>query len=792
MGDTFPFRRSFSLAFLLEHMRRRADTVPADVAARLEEAASRIEAVPGLAEPRIPLQRARDNAAAIEGALALVSAVGSDEPLAVVEPFSFDTALASPQFDALSGSYFTEENADEREADVDREAIYAFGLILAHVYRLPVEPVFDKAIRVVDPESGLPRYFQLNVDERFVSIDADDPPPLSDSIREELLDNLTDREVLAAHIDARRFEFRGFLIFRAIETTDQTLENMIKNEVLRPRAITDRTRFGVVQEHVRALLRRPEVELQVAAVHRGDVLLHHATGDASSDCIVHDALRQAIDTFADSVFLQVFERGRPVVIRDLPKTMEHRGARKRRASDGPTRAAYEEHLLSRGVRSLIAAPLVRNDEPIGVLSLTAHTEGALTPYHLQTLQPVLPLFAESMQRAIDDFENRVQRVIREECTAIHPAVVWRFEREATAYLERQYADPTTAMGPIGFDRVYPLYAATDIRGSSVLRNQAIQADLLVQLRDATAVLSAVKERRGWPIVDELLFRTGEFQRLLAEGLGSGEEVSVLSFLRNEVERHFDHFVEAVPEAAAAVATYRGRIHSQAGAVYDRRAAFDESVRQLNHTISRLLDREQVQAQEMFPHYFDKQTTDGVDFSMYVGASLVETRSWDTLHLKNLRLWQLLVLVRIGQACMTIRSQLPVPLETTHLVVVQNMPLDIAFRYDEKRFHVEGAYNIRYEIMKKRIDKATVEPGGSRLTQVDTLSVVFSQKEEEQEYRRYLHFMAAQGLTEGEPEEIRIGELQGVSGLRALRVSLAAPSDDQADVRTLLQEAQRIG
>ena len=55
------------------------------------------------------------------------------------------------------------------------------------------------------------------------------------------------------------------------------------------------------------------------------------------------------------------------------------------------------------------------------------------------------------------------------------------------------------------------------------------------------------------------------------------------------------------------------------------------------------------------------------------------------------------------------TELPIPLETTHLILVQHAPLSIRFRFDEKRFDVDGAYDIRYEIVKKRIDKA-VDPG----------------------------------------------------------------------------------
>ena len=51
--------------------------------------------------------------------------------------------------------------------------------------------------------------------------------------------------------------------------------------------------------------------------------------------------------------------------------------------------------------------------------------------------------------------------------------------------------------------------------------------------------------------------------------------------------------------------------------------FEESVTRLNETISSYLQLEAQAAQGIFPHYFEKQKTDGVDHQVYVGGSLVE-------------------------------------------------------------------------------------------------------------------------------------------------------------------------
>jgi hypothetical protein len=158
--------------------------------------------------------------------------------------------------------------------------------------------------------------------------------------------------------------------------------------------------------------------------------------------------------------------------------------------------------------------------------------------------------------------------------------------------------------------------------------------------------------------------------------------------------------------------------------------------------------------------------------MYVGPALLEDGRVDPLCLRNLRLWQLMVTCGIAVRAHRLRDRLPIPLEITHLVLVQHAPLSIRFRFDEKRFDVDGAYNIRYEIVKKRIDKAVVEGTNERVTQPGKLAIVYNQPAEALEYRAYIEYLQALGCLTGPVESLELGELQGVQGLRALRVEIA--------------------
>jgi ATP-dependent exoDNAse (exonuclease V) beta subunit len=85
--------------------------------------------------------------------------------------------------------------------------------------------------------------------------------------------------------------------------------------------------------------------------------------------------------------------------------------------------------------------------------------------------------------------------------------------------------------------------------------------------------------------------------------------------------------------------------------------------------------------------------------------------------------------------------------------------------------VDGAYNIRYEIIKKRIDKAVIKGSAERLTQPGKIAIIYSQAKEALEYRQYIDYLQAAAYLTGEVEEVELEDLQGLQGLKALRVTV---------------------
>ncbi len=639
--------------------------------------------------------------------------------------------------------------------------LLAYELILERRYGIQLGVEVPIIFTSVDPATTLDRHFQLQFDWRFVEVKPVGPvAPLPEGVRRQLQSGNVDVDLLRELLPPEKFVLRGFMILKAVDVTDQEVLSSIKRDLIDKESIVSHARFQSLQAKLRTLFRRPGLHLGLAAVEGDRVLVLNDAMSLDNASIFADSAYHKTSEFAGSLYERAVLQDRPLIIDDLMAW--------------PDRTKIEDEMIESGVRTFVCAPLHYQDKVIGTLELISRKSGDLNATHLPKLEEVLPLFSMAVQRCVEELDTRIQALIKEKCTAIHPVVEWRFRKAVLNGLERHQTDVPDGdaeMEPILFEGVHPLYGLADIRGSSVQRSLAIQSDLLTQLGLAAAVVRAARQARFLPALDELGYFINKHMAHIERNVSSGDEVGIIGFLRTHVESLFDYLGGFGREVRTEIETYRSALDARLGTVYRRRRLFEESVTRMAEAISSYLDREEQIAQEMFPHYFEKQKTDGVDYQIYVGTSLLEDGRFDPICLKNLRLWQLMLTCGIAVRAHQLRDQLPVPLETTHLILVQHAPLSIRFRFDEKRFDVDGAYDIRYEIVKKRIDKAIVEGTADRVTQPGQIAIVYSQNAEAQEYRGYIEYLESLGCLTDEVENLDLAELQGVQGLRALRVAV---------------------
>lgn len=768
-----PFRSELSLVPLLEFWTKEAGEPHSVKGALARMVQEQLRAVPELFEPIEDDSVIARHRELIDVLMAMVFPPVSWEQEfgAALVPFRLKSFYATPSFERLMMGpdrvlrgrvYFDEQKVAEVRL------LYAYALVLRRVYGIELDIQYPLIFTVSDPDTQLERHFKMHFDYSFLQVTpVGTAPSLSAECRGRVHACLTDPYTLLELLPPDRFLLRGFTIFRAIEVTDHEVLSSLKRDLIEKESIVSSARFAGLQEKLRTLFRRPGLSLGLAAIEGDQVLMLNSGARLEHSCIFADSTHHHVSEFSGSIYERAVKQRQPLIVEDLAAL--------------PSRTHVEDELLRMGARNVVVAPLFYQEALIGMLDLASPQPGDLNATHLPKLQEVMPLFSMAVQRSMEELEGRIQAVIKEKCTAIHPRVEWRFRKAVLSSIERLRGAPgPIELEPIVFDQVFPLYGLSDVRGSSTQRALSIQADLLTQLGLARDALRAAHGARPLPALDELAYRVDKYVAAIEVSLRSGDELDVIAFLRNEVEPLFDHLQAFGPGVSEKIEAYRAAIEPRLGTVYQRRQAFEESITRINDTVSSYLDMEEQAAQAMFPHYFERQKTDGVDYSIYVGASLNEDGAFDPLYLRNLRLWQLMVTCGVALRAERLKERLPVPLETAHLILVQHMPLSIRFRFDEKRFDVDGAYNIRYEIIKKRIDKAVVRGGRERLTQPGKIAIVYTQPREAAEYRDYIEYLQHRRYLTPEVEELDLEELQGVQGLRALRVSieLANPKLDE--------------
>jgi hypothetical protein len=764
--DTFPFASELSLAPLVAFWQQTMHPdhpVEGALAVQVQQA---LQEAPALLEPITDGSVIAQHQELVDTLMSVIfpRASGDEVHAAALWPFHLRSFYATPAF---ARRLLAEDGCMRGRPSVEAALIeqirilYAYALVLERVYGLNVDFAYPLIYTATDPDTGLDCHFKAMWNTRFVEVrTVGEIPPMTEALRTQILANLGNTPALMELLPPEHFLLHGFLVLNALEVTDQEVLSSLKRDLIDRESLISTTRFHSLQAKLRTLLRRPELCFGLAARQGEQLWLLYGEAEIAYHCIYADSKHYTMSELAGSVYERVFSHGELVLLEDL-------------ATYAP-RSAVEDALLQQGIRNLVVAPLLYQNMVIGALELLSPRPGSLHAMNTVKLQEVLPLFAMAVQRSMDELDTRIQAVIKEQCTAIHPAVEWRFRQAAIRWIEQRQSGALAEMEPIVFDQVYPLYGVADIRGSSTHRSTAIQADLVAHLELARDILQLGYAYSPLPLLTALSFHACRHIAHLEAGLGASDETMVLDFLRRDVEPVFSYLQTCGPEVRDKIEAYRAILNPRLGTLYQQRKDFEDSVMQLNETLAAYLDSEEDKAQAMIPHYFEQHKSDGIEYGMYVGASLLEHEGFDMVHVHNLRLWQLLITCGLARQAARIKAQLTVPLEVAHLILVQHMPMAIRFRFDEKRFDIDGAYNMRYEIVKKRIDKALIKGSNERLTQPGKIAIVYSQPREAQEYRDYIAYLQAAGELTEEVEALVLEDLPGAQGLHALRVTVAMP------------------
>jgi len=679
---------------------------------------------------------------------------------ALALPFGQKIVYGTKGFYSLVNQQYCIESIHKNHDHDDLQEQIVYSLILERFYDIP--SFEDEAIEfsTQDGDTGLPKYYAINIDNKFVDITSAKELPSLDyrKLRQNSVQQFNWKS-LREILPLSQFTLKGFSIITVHEiTSDRVLQN-IRNVVSSNQNDDFEQSFDLLQESLQILTGSKHIKFGLSPLLRlnnkpiiDQVYMHGS--------ILPDLLRRKTKNCAEADISESYLSNPQIIVYNIGIEI------------GDNNFKFINDLSDLGVTSYACIPLYYNDRATGLLEVYTDDHHSFDKTALAKLRRVSPLLAQLLHDQSSKFNAQIETVIKEKFTSLQPAVQWKFNQTAYDYLKRiQPEKPKPVIENIQFKNVYPLYGAVDIRNSTIERNKALIADYKLQLLLLKKVIQQIKETYRIAILDEMEYNCDKWLTELEVSPIDSVQIKVRDFMEKELWMLLQHFKSSNLALSEIIDNYEKETLPESGETYKNRRALESSITTINSAVNGYLELLNEEIQQSYPCYFEKFRTDGVEYDIYIGQSIAPNRPFDLLYLKNVRLWQLTSMAAIAKITHDLLDQMETPLQTTQLIFINGNDIDISFRVDERRFDVEGGYNIRYHIIKKRIDKVHLKDSFERLTQPGKIALVYSDPREIKEYMNYINYLQSKDILLDDMESLELEELQGVSGLKAIRIGV---------------------
>jgi hypothetical protein len=633
-----------------------------------------------------------------------------------------------------------------------------YNLVLKKFYKFSLLDKQFTIYSIVDQNTHLLKYYRLNIDYRFIEIYNHGPLPdlKLHHLKRTLKDEAETLALLGQALPTDQFSVEGISVVNLVEVTSEYALETIKNIIIEHNESSAGNYHSHIENALKTICGSDTLEFGLLPYLR-----------LNDKTLVND------------------QSGFRSILLHLAKTAEH-GDYQRLLADylvSPRQLIFHEIsekeqerfpmlklLAQHGITSYALFPLYYSGKLVGCLEIYARNSVLFDAHTFSKLEPAFPLLAQLFQNIITEFNYELTRVITDKFTSIQPAVQWRFYEAAYEYLIAENVDGPVELQAIFFKNVQPFYGAIDIKDSSIQRNLAIRKDLNLHFELLENTIKSIESELETPIQDYIPSDALICDYKAHKQLSDPEILKIEDYLLRQLPPYFRLLEEGRPELSEIIENYF-RVTGPEGIVCANRTQYETSMQTVNGKINSKLNEFNATLQAIYPCYFERFRTDGVEFDIYVGQSIAPEIPMPDGLVQTFRLMHLEAIANIAQTAHALIPEISDYLQTTQLIFVHEKSIDISFRPDEQRFDVEGGYNIRYQLVKKRIDKAHIKNSEERLTQPGKIAIVYMNNLEAQEYLGYINVLQSRNILKDDVEHIEIEELQGVDGLKALRVGI---------------------
>jgi hypothetical protein len=635
-----------------------------------------------------------------------------------------------------------------------------YNLVLQKFYHFSFTVTDDMVRTIADANTGLLKYYSLKVDARFINISFESElPELNlEKINDKIWGEVNNLQILQNLLPLHQFKVEGLAIVDLVDVTPTYALENIKNIIIKHHKSQEGAYRENINKALKTLVSNEGVQfglvpnLQV----NGKVVLNTRSDFESilsrlskSDPVVHELYKKRVLEFLNNPSRLIY----PNINQEQ---RDH--------------SVWLNVLYQQGIISYALFPLYFNGKIVGALEVHARDVEVFQSYTLSKLESAFPLLSQLLQNLITDFNQELTTVVTEKFTSLQPSVRWRFYEAAFAHIYAGDRDVNRPVEKIYFEKISPFYGAIDIKDSSIKRNQAIRADLYLHFEMLDTLFQRINQNINEQFDEQLRDSLATCDKTRFDDLPDREVLITQDYLQQQVPAYLKEMAIDHPELQETIDNYFDAT-AQNGKLFENSARYERSMQRINQEVTLHLERFNESVQAIYPCYFEKFRTDGVEYDLYMGQSIAPEVPMPAGLLSTLRYKQLELMATIVKATTRLQQDLEVYMQTTQLIFVYEKLIDISFRVDEQRFDVEGGYNIRYQMVKKRIDKAHVKDSQERLTQPGKITIIYFNSWEATAYKGYIQALVKERVLKDDLEYLEVEELQGVQGLKALRVGV---------------------
>lgn len=687
--------------------------------------------------------------------------LSNNEIKAVTIPYYFNILNLTQRFQRILEDAGPDYQISLRGLSDQNWFIFNCCLIIRTYFQHDIEMSDTPMYMDIPDKNNITKHYRVLINADFMEIiPTDKAKILSEEEIMELLNNYENLDLWLEKFPQNSWILKGFSIMNLYDATIENAVSQLKGNLL---SDVDENKFGELTEIFRSIYKIPKLKIGITIFGNflDRVNVKVIEQKFYSHLLNESTVEECESIFCDDMVRKMIMQKNYWVVPDV-ESFHPVDEKQRRLL---------EQLKTQNARSIIFVPLYDKDKLLGILELSSPRSRDFNSVNAHKMDYVLPFIQDKISTVLSELENEIEAIIQKEYTSIHKSVQWRFKEEAYKFLESRKYGQEYALKEIVFKDVYPLYGQIDVQGSSLSRNEAIQKDLVSQLEELIDVFHFLYNSAKLPLFEQRIFELKNHLEELKTIITSSTEQYLQNYLETEIHKVLMNFRNHSknPQIQELIDSYFEKVGPLSGLFYKHRREFDESISLINKKLAAVLDEKQMEAQSFFPHYYERFKTDGVEHNIFIGSSIAPDREFNAYYLQNLRLWQMQIMCEMENHFRLLQPSLPQELQVSSLILVFGTPISIRFRMDEKQFDIDGSYNVRYQIAKKRIDKAKIKNTDERITQKGKLTIVYQTPEEEREYLGYIKLLQHKNMLDENIETFEIEDLQGIIGLKGLRV-----------------------